>query len=194
MRNFILILDNLDSFTYNLSHLFASVYAGDIFVKRSNQIDMQFLDLADAIVLSPGPQRASDFPMNFAILKRYYKSKPILGVCLGMQAINEFFKGKTVYAPYPVHGKVSEISHTSKNLFENLPQNIKVARYHSLVCEVNCNYFDIDAKSVEDDVVMAIKLRNYPVFGVQFHPESFLTEFGKEIIGNFLKYVQNKKL
>ncbi len=185
----ILILDNLDSFTYNLAHLFGSVFDGKILVKRDYEISFDEVENMSAIILSPGPKRPKDFPMNKKLIEKYYQKKPILGVCLGMQAINEFYNGKTVYAPKPVHGKTSKISHSEKNLFKDIPQNINVARYHSLMCKVDTNFFDIEATTLQNNVIMAIKLKQYPVFGIQYHPESFLTEFGKKLIDNFLYYV-----
>ena len=186
----ILLLDNRDSFTYNLANLFAKSFDGEIVVVRPNELsNINFTEMK-AIILSPGPMRPKDHPENAKIIKKYFKTKPIFGVCLGMQCINEVFGGKTIHSPYPVHGKVSQIKHTDKNLFQNLPQKFNVARYHSLMCKVNENYFDIYAKSIEDDVIMSIKLKDYPVFGVQFHPESFLCEYGENIIKNFLNYAK----
>jgi anthranilate synthase component 2 len=188
MSKNILILDNLDSFTYNVAHLFAKVCDYHIEIKRAYELTSANIDKYDYLVLSPGPMKPKDHPLNFYLIKKYYKTKPILGICLGMQCINEEFGGQTLHSPYPVHGKVSLITHSNKNLFIGLPEKFNVARYHSLMCKVDENYFDIDATSIQDDVIMAIKLKNFPVFGIQYHPESFLTEYGEEIIKNFLTY------
>ena len=185
----ILIIDNFDSFTYNLAQLFGTIFNGKTVVKRSNKIDINLITEFDAIVLSPGPQRPKDHPINSEVIKRYYQSKPILGICLGMQCINEVFQGKTVYSPKPMHGKTSLISHSAKNLFKDIPQNISVARYHSLMCKLTTNDFTMDS-IFENDIVMAITHKKYPIFGIQFHPESFMTEYGNKIVENFIEHIK----
>ena len=185
----LLIVDNFDSFTYNLVQLFGTIFKGDIVVKRNNTIDISSIGEFDAIVLSPGPQRPKNHPINAKIIKRYYQKKPILGICLGMQCINEVFEGKTVYSPKAVHGKTSIITHSAKRLFKDIPQNISVARYHSLMCKVSNDDFVIDS-TFENSVVMAISHKKYLLFGMQFHPESFMTEYGDRMIKNFVEYIK----
>ena len=185
----LLIVDNFDSFTYNLAQLFGTIFKGDIVVKRNNEIDVKNIDKFDAIVLSPGPQRPRNHPINGRIIEKYYKSKPILGICLGMQCINEVFGGETIYSPQAIHGKTSIITHSTKNLFKDIPQYISVARYHSLMCNVTEDDFELDSV-LENVVIMAITHKKYPLFGLQFHPESFMTEYGGKMIENFIGYIK----
>ncbi|MBT3169607.1 MAG: aminodeoxychorismate/anthranilate synthase component II [Candidatus Cloacimonetes bacterium] len=184
----ILIIDNYDSFTYNLEQQLGSFFDGKIVVKRNDAIKLLEVINFDAIVISPGPGRPEDVHLTNAIIKRYYAQKPILGICLGMQCINELFAGKTSLADYPMHGKISTISHDKMGLFKNIPPNIKVARYHSLICDVNNDKLQVTARN-NDGVIMAIRHKTLPIFGVQFHPESFLTEFGDKMMKNFLELI-----
>ncbi len=147
---------------------------------KYKDIDLKF----DKLVISPGPKTPKHSGLSNKLIRKFYKEKPILGVCLGMQCINEVLGGKTVPSPLPCHGKTSMLKHNGKTIFKGLPQNIKVARYHSLIAGKIPNSADITAYS--QNLPMAIKHKNYPVFGVQFHPESFMTEHGNKIITNFL--------
>ncbi|OQY37350.1 MAG: hypothetical protein B6229_08585 [Spirochaetaceae bacterium 4572_7] len=183
----ILLLDNYDSFTYNLLHLIKKVYTGDVIVKRDRQIDIKEIEQYRAIIISPGPGRPETTPMAMEIIRKYHKTKPILGICLGMQCINDFFGGNTINAPYPIHGKTSKLKHNSAGLLKNIPQDIDIARYHSLIIKPATN---IEVTGICDkNLPMSIKHKNYPIFGLQFHPESFLTQYGKEMINNFLELI-----
>lgn len=181
----ILVIDNFDSFTYNLVQQIQSIRKCELQVLRNDEIIRNINYGFDKLVISPGPKTPKDAGISNSLIRKFYKSKPILGVCLGMQCINEVFGGKTVHSPLPYHGKTSKITHTGVNVFKNVPQNIKVARYHSLIVTNIPSDLEIIAKT-NDDIPMAIKHKEYPVYGVQFHPESFMTENGNIIINNFL--------
>jgi len=183
----VLIIDNYDSFTYNLFQLF-SEFGVEVTICRNDTITLKEIEKLsfDRICISPGPKRPKDSGISIDVIKRFYNSVPILGVCLGMQVINEVFGGKTSLAPYPVHGKTDLVYHSGKRIFSGIPSPFKAARYHSLQCKPVSPFLEVLAKT-DDDVVMGIAHLKYPVFGVQFHPESFMSEYGKEIINNFLK-------
>lgn len=190
----ILFIDNYDSFTYNLVQLFLPMYS-NILVKRHDKISLEEIEKLPikAIIISPGPKDPMHAGISCDCIKKFYKRIPILGVCLGMQCINECFGGKTINSPLPIHGKTSKFYHNQKGLFKNIPSPIKVARYHSLCIEPKANSpLSIDGHS-EDGVIMAISHPKYPLFGVQFHPESFLTEYGETIAKNFLEIVRYSK-
>ena len=190
----ILIIDNYDSFTYNLEQLFGTGYDGRLMVKRNDEIDFDFIEAQnfEGIVISPGPKTPGDVPFTISIIERYYRNLPIMGICLGMQCINELFGGKTVLAPYPMHGKIGRINHTNEGIFKEIPQDTVVARYHSLISEVKSDELEITAK-LADGITMGIRHKHYPLCGVQFHPESFLTEHGKEMIINFLDMIKERR-
>jgi len=183
----LVIIDNYDSFTYNLFQLF-STFDIEVVVIRNDAISIDDLEKLrfDRICISPGPKAPKDSGISMEVVRRFYKDIPILGVCLGMQVINEVFGGKTDLAPYPVHGKRDLIFHTGKRIFKGIPSPFFAARYHSLQCKPTAPQFQVLAKS-SDNVVMGIAHPKFPVFGVQFHPESYMSEYGKEIINNFLE-------
>lgn len=183
----ILLLDNYDSFTYNLYQLIGTQFEGEIIVKRNDAIGLEYIENSEinGLIISPGPKKPKDIPFVKELIQLYFKKIPVLGICLGMQCINEVFGGSTVRALYPMHGKAVTISHSGAGLFQGLPENITVARYHSLVVKVNSDDLIISAKTV-DNVIMGIQHKRHPLWGVQFHPESFLTEYGDVMIGNFL--------
>ncbi len=191
----LLLLDNYDSFTYNLEQLIGANFDGKIIVKRNDQIDLDYIYQQNfaGIIISPGPKKPKDALFAKKVISEFYKEIPILGICLGMQCINEVFEGRTIRAPYPVHGKTSLIINYGRNIFSNIPQKIIVARYHSLMVEILSSELSITAQT-EDGVIMALEHKSYPLFGVQFHPESFLTEFGNEIICNFLKIINERNI
>jgi anthranilate synthase component 2 len=165
----------------------------DIEVYRSDRITVEQAEERNPefIVISPGPKSPAKAGISTHIVKRLYKKIPIFGVCLGMQCINEAFGGITVRAPIPVHGKTSIIEHDGKGIFEGIPFPFKAARYHSLIVKINNNKLIITARS-RDGIIMGISHSAFPLFGVQFHPESFLTEYGQIIIRNFLKSNRKK--
>ncbi len=184
----ILFIDNYDSFTYNLVQLFLPIYP-NIKVIRHDKITTQEIRKMGpkAIIISPGPKDPKNAGVSLEVIQTFYRKLPILGVCLGMQCINECFGGRTIKAPVPVHGKTSKIIHNGKGLFMGLPNPLEVARYHSLCIELGKNSpIEIDSWT-QDNIIMGISIKDYPVFGVQFHPESFLTQQGKIIAKNFLK-------
>ena len=182
-----IIIDNYDSFTYNLVHLLREL-GTDVVVKHNDDISLEEIDNYDRIVLSPGPGIPSEAGLMPNIIKHYAKTKPILGVCLGHQAIAEIFGGKIEKLPKVFHGieTVIEVDNQSK-LFKNLPTQISVGRYHSWI--VSNNGFPKELKVIaktSDGIIMALRHRVYNVYGIQFHPESVLTPLGKDIVKNWL--------
>jgi anthranilate synthase component II len=140
----------------------------------------------DWLCISPGPKTPSQAGISKAVIAQFYKSLPILGVCLGHQAINEVFGGVTVKAPVPVHGKRHQVWHTGQGVFQGLPSPFPAARYHSLMAQPTGPDLEVTAVS-EDGVIMGLAHRGFPLHGVQFHPESFLTSHGHTLAANFLK-------
>ena len=183
----LLVLDNYDSFTYNLVQMFKN-YDLDIQVVRSDKISLKKVQgmHPDYILISPGPKDPAHAGISTIVIKKFYKKIPILGVCLGMQCINEAFGGKTVRAPLPMHGKTSTITHSDKSIFKGIPKPYRVARYHSLISEFKSGELEITAVT-NDGIIMGLSHPDFPLAGVQFHPESFLTENGYLIIENFLR-------
>ncbi len=184
----ILLIDNYDSFVYNLSR-----YVGELgferIVKRNDEISLDEISLLQPshIIISPGPCAPDQAGISLALIQRFGAVIPILGVCLGHQAIGQVYGGKVTRAKHPMHGKSSFISHNQTGLFLGLENPLKVARYHSLiVSEENLpEELIITARSPEQEI-MALMHRRFPVFGVQFHPESILTQSGYQILQNFL--------
>ena len=186
----VLLIDNYDSFSYNLYQLIGSIDP-NIKVVRNDKISIdEIKEIApDRIVISPGPGKPADAGLCIEIIKNFYTSIPVLGICLGHQAIYEAFGGTVSYAKKLMHGKSSEVTVDFKNsLFKGLPPFIQVARYHSLagLKETLPNDLVITAWT-DDEEIMAVSHKEYPVYGVQFHPESILTPDGKIIIENFLR-------
>lgn len=184
----ILLIDNYDSFVYNLAR-----YVGRLgrkrHVVRNDQITID--DIADmnpdAIILSPGPCTPKESGICLDAIKRFHRDIPILGICLGHQCIGEVFGGRTIRAPAPVHGKKSIITHDHSDLFMGLPSPMAVARYHSLITDLPANTdLKVTAYLQDDPVIMAVQHSSFPVCGLQFHPESILTEYGLDMIRNFL--------
>jgi len=183
----LLVIDNYDSFTYNLVQMFMR-YDLKIDVRRSDMISLEQVAAMepDYILISPGPRDPEHAGISIPLVKTFYSRIPILGVCLGMQCINEAFGGVTVRAPFPVHGKTSKITHNNHGLFKGVASPFTVARYHSLMTANVYDHLEISSRS-DDGVVMGLSHTKFPVHGLQFHPESFLTENGFLIIENFLK-------
>ncbi|MCF8067024.1 MAG: aminodeoxychorismate/anthranilate synthase component II [Desulfobacterales bacterium] len=183
----LLVIDNYDSFTFNLVQMFLQ-YPLEIEVHRSDRITMKTVQEMnpDYILISPGPKWPGHTGISMPLIETYFKKVPILGVCLGMQCINEVFGGKTIRAPVPMHGKTSEIRHEKMTIFKDIPSPFKVARYHSLMTRMGNSDLFITAKC-DDGAIMGLSHPEYPLHGVQFHPESFLTEHGFTIIENFLE-------
>lgn len=185
----ILVLDNYDSFTYNLVHLIRVLGFENYEVYRNDKIDLEKINKYDKILLSPGPGLPNESGIMMDLIKNYSSNKSILGVCLGHQAICESFGGKLINMQEVAHGlskKVTILNQTG--LFASIPKEIMAARYHSWVVtkESIINTFEITALG-EDNLVMGVRHKKYDLLGVQFHPESILTQHGKTIISNWLK-------
>lgn len=185
----ILIIDNYDSFTYNLVHLVAQ-HTDDYKVVRNDAVTIEEVKemSPDKILISPGPGRPAEAGITEAIIREMGETTPILGVCLGHQAIGEVYGGKVVHAPSLMHGKTSKIRHDGKGVFRQLDENFTATRYHSLVLDPDeiPEELEVTANS-DDDVIMGVRHKRYPVEGIQFHPESILTTEGPKIIENWLK-------
>jgi para-aminobenzoate synthetase component II len=186
------VVDNYDSFTYNLFQYLAELGA-NVTVVRNDQFTLEELETLqpDGIVISPGPGRPSDSGLTSQVIERFAGRCPILGVCLGHQAIGEVFGGEVVRAPSLFHGKVSEIHHDGQSVFRDLPNPLTATRYHSLVIEPSSmpDCLEVTARTA-DGVIMGVRHREHPVEGVQFHPESALTPEGKQLLANFLDNVR----
>ena len=187
----ILIIDNYDSFTYNLVHLVGQ-RTEDLVVARNDALSVdEVREMApEAILISPGPGRPADAGITEAVIAALGPTTPVLGVCLGHQAIGEVFGGTVTYAPSLMHGKTSRIHHDEKGLFENVPQGFAATRYHSLVVERSSLPDDLLVTAeTEDGVIMGLRHRHFPIEGIQFHPESVLTLEGPRLVANWLQHV-----
>jgi anthranilate synthase/aminodeoxychorismate synthase-like glutamine amidotransferase len=185
----LLVIDNYDSFTYNLVQYLGKLGA-EMKVFRNDEVTVEEIDKdlkPEKILISPGPGTPDDAGISLNVIERFSEKLPILGVCLGHQAIGQFFGGKVVRGPEPVHGKPVSIKHDGKTIFSEVPQDFAAGRYHSLVVEKESipECLEISAES-PDGLVMAMRHKEFPVEGVQFHPESILTEHGKLLLQNFL--------
>lgn len=184
-----LIIDNFDSFTYNLVQGFRSQGA-EVSVFRNNAIDAaEAQDLQPShLVISPGPGRPTDAGISMELIKVFASEIPILGVCLGHQCIVEAFGGEITYAKQLMHGKISAINHDQKTIFTNLDNPMVAGRYHSLAADITRLPKNLDiSASTEDNEIMAVRHKTYPIEGVQFHPESILTPLGEKLMHNFLQ-------
>jgi anthranilate synthase/aminodeoxychorismate synthase-like glutamine amidotransferase len=185
----ILVIDNYDSFTFNLVQYLGEM-GQELKVFRNDAIGLsEIAGLApNSIVISPGPGRPENSGMIIPLIREFSGKVPILGVCLGHQAIGAAFGGDVIAAPQIMHGKTSEIFHDGRTIFDGLPNPFRATRYHSLVVspETLPGCLEISAKT-EDGVIMGLRHREMAVEGVQFHPESILTETGKKVLSNFLK-------
>ncbi|MEK7480148.1 MAG: aminodeoxychorismate/anthranilate synthase component II [Patescibacteria group bacterium] len=201
----VLILDNYDSFTYNLYQ-----YVGEILtagghpftldVVRNDTITLDEIQERkyDRIIISPGPGDPSDkkyFGVCAEVITQLGKTTPVLGVCLGMQGIAHYFGGRVVRAALPMHGKTSIITHDGKGVFAGLPQGLEVMRYHSLIVDAMTlpACFVVTATAKDSGEIMGLRHVEYPIEGIQFHPESFATQGGKQILKNFIDQNQNKQ-
>jgi anthranilate synthase component 2 len=194
----ILVIDNYDSFTYNLVQYLGELaaefpVAAQIEVYRNDRIDLETIEKLkpDGIVISPGPGRPEDAGISLQLIEHLGATMPILGVCLGHQSIGQVFGGHIVAAPVLMHGKTSEIHHSNTGIFQGLDNPFGATRYHSLVIEKDTipDVLEVTAW-VEDGTIMGVRHRKYPhIQGVQFHPESILTRSGKELLRNFLKSI-----
>lgn len=185
----LLLIDNYDSFTYNLVHFLGELGA-EVTVRRNDALtaDEALKMNVKGIVLSPGPRDPDQAGICLELVEKAAGKLPLLGVCLGHQSIGQVFGGKVVRAPLPMHGKVSQISHKGVGLFEGLPNPITATRYHSLVVERESlpDCLEITAEC-DQGLIMGLQHRELPIHGVQFHPESIATEHGHALLANFLK-------
>ena len=185
----ILVIDNYDSFTYNLVHIVGR-HSSDLTVVRNDAVDCDWVQHQqfDGIIISPGPGRPSDAGICKEVIARIGSHTPVLGVCLGHQAIAEVFGATVTYAPSLMHGKTSIVHHTGVRLFEGIPESFSATRYHSLVVDSSTitDKLEVTA-STADGVIMGLRHRRFPIEGVQFHPESVLTSHGPRLIANWLR-------
>lgn len=189
----ILLIDNYDSFTYNLYHYLIECGENEVVVKRNDEITINEITTLnpDAILLSPGPCTPNESGICLEILTKLYDRFPIFGVCLGHQAIGQIF-GATIIKTHPMHGKISEVFHDNQDVFNKLPSPFKATRYHSLTISHDNfphDQLQITAKTA-DNIIMGISHKKYPIYGVQFHPESIASEYGHQIIKNFLNLIK----
>ena len=189
----ILLIDNYDSFTYNLVH-YVEELDFDVEIYRNDKISLNRINKLNPkkIIISPGPCTPNEAGISINLIKRFYKDIPILGVCLGHQAIGQAFGAKIVKAKKIMHGKVSMMTNLGSQIFSGIPKKFNATRYHSLIIQNNTlpNDFKIISDTIDNGkkVIMGIEHNQYPCFGVQFHPESIATNpFGKKIIKNYLK-------
>jgi anthranilate synthase/aminodeoxychorismate synthase-like glutamine amidotransferase len=185
----LLVIDNYDSFTYNLVQYFGELGADPV-VKRNDAVTADEVERMrpDKIVISPGPGTPADAGISMGLIRRFGPKLPILGVCLGHQSIGEVYGGKVVRAERLMHGKTSPIRHDGKGVFAGLPNPFEATRYHSLLVEKKSvpACLEVTADTAEGEI-MGLRHREFPVHGVQFHPESILSKEGKDLLANFLK-------
>jgi len=190
-----LLIDNYDSFTYNVVHYLAEIGV-DVTVKRNDEITLKEIEKLNpqAIFISPGPCTPNEAGICLELIKKFKNTYPIFGICLGHQAIAQNFGAKIIKAKEPVHGKISDIKHINKGVFKGLPNPFPATRYHSLIIDKKTlpKDFEITAET-KDKVIMAIKHKNLPIESVQFHPESVGTEHGKKLLQNFINLYCKKK-
>ena len=185
----ILLIDNYDSFTYNLYHYLGELGA-PVKVFRNDQITLDQIEALrpEKIVISPGPCTPKEAGISCDAIIRFGEHLPILGVCLGHQAIGAAYGGKIVHAPSIMHGKLSAVSHDSRTIFREVKNPFAAMRYHSLVIDPQSLPDELSVSATAGDVIMGVRHKKFPVEGVQFHPESILNEEGKKILRNFLEY------
>ncbi len=184
----LLVIDNYDSFTYNLVQHLGELGA-DLVVRRNDKVTIEEIEemAPERIVISPGPCTPKEAGVSVPLLQRLAGKFPILGVCLGHQSIGDAFGGKVVRAPYLMHGKTSTVHHDGRTIFAGLPQDFTATRYHSLIVDRDSlpEALEISA-STSDGIIMGLRHKHHKIEGVQFHPESILTETGKRLLQNFL--------
>ncbi|MGM0777298.1 MAG: anthranilate synthase component II [Bacillota bacterium] len=192
----ILLIDNYDSFTFNL-YQYLGELGQEIKVVRNDQITVEEIEKLDpdAIVLSPGPGRPEQAGVIVEVIQQFYRKLPILGICIGHQAIGYAFGAKIEKAKKIMHGKVSNLKHNGSQLFQYMPQPISIMRYHSLIIQSGTlpGSFKVLARSMDDNEIMAIKHEDYSLYGLQFHPESVGTDLGKRILENFLQTIRREE-
>jgi anthranilate synthase component 2 len=186
----VLVLDNYDSFTYNLVQYLGELGA-EVKVRRNDETTIEKIEglRPDRILISPGPGRPEDAGITMDVIRHFAGKLPLMGVCLGHQAMGQVFGGAVVRAPVPMHGKTCTVEHDAKGVFAGITTAFQASRYHSLVVSEDGWPGDLEicARSKEDGLVMALRHRKWPLHGVQFHPESILTNEGRRILRNFLE-------
>ena len=185
----ILLIDNYDSFTFNLVQYLGELGA-EVLVKLNDEIDCAGITLLnpERIVISPGPCTPNEAGVSVELIQKFAKQTPILGVCLGHQSIGAAFGGQIIRAPHIMHGKTSEIHHDGKTIYKGLPQPFTATRYHSLVIEEKSLPAELEVTArTSDGVIMGVRHKKYRIEGVQFHPESILTTEGKNLLKNFME-------
>ena len=182
----ILIIDNYDSFVHNIARYFVEL-GQQVKIKRNDEVSELDLNV-NAIVISPGPCTPKEAGVSSDVVRKYSGVIPILGICLGHQVIGEVFGGKVVRATQPMHGESSAIQHDSAGVFEGLSQNFNIGRYHSLIVR-DVDHTDLRITARSDGEIMGLQHKAHATFGLQFHPESILTEHGYDMLKNFLKVV-----
>lgn len=191
-----LIIDNFDSFTFNLARYIEELNEEGKVVRCNEISTSEIREMKpQGIIISPGPKSPKEARESLNIIDEFKGEIPILGVCLGHQCIGEFFQGKIIKGKEPVHGKISEITHTGAGIFENIKNPLKVTRYHSLIIdEKNIPVeLEVTARTL-DGVIMGIEHKSLPIYGVQFHPEAELTEGGHELLKNFINICYGKAI
>ena len=186
----LLLIDNYDSFTYNL-YQYLSELGADVQVRRNDQVSICEIESKspDHIVISPGPCTPSEAGLSCQIIEAFGPNTPVLGVCLGHQAIGQTYGGRVLQAPEPMHGKTSLMYHGGQGVFRNLPLPFEANRYHSLIVERSTLPAELEITAeTADGLIMGIRHCTYPVEGVQFHPESIMTPIGKDLLRNFLTF------
>lgn len=184
-----ILIDNYDSFTYNIVQYLRELGVSPLVIKNDEKTIDEIKELKfNSIVISPGPSNPDNAGISLSIIKEFYKTKKILGVCLGHQCIAQYFGCEIVGATEPIHGKVSEIFFSeNEQLFNNINQGFLATRYHSLIVDNNSLKDPLEVIAyTKDKIIMALKHKQYKVYGVQFHPEAILTEYGKVLLKNFI--------
>ena len=190
-----LMIDNYDSFVYNLIRYFEELNE-EIVIYRNDKITINEIECMnlDGIIISPGPKSPKEAGLSLEIIERFKGKIPILGICLGHQCIGYSFGGDIIKGREPVHGKISYINHNSEELFKNVRNPLRVTRYHSLIINKDNIPEDLDITSTtEDGVIMGIKHKEYPIYGLQFHPEAEMTEDGHKLLKNFIEISKDYK-
>ncbi len=186
----ILVIDNYDSFTYNLVQYLGEL-GSEVMVRRNDEVSVAAIEKLrpQRILISPGPGGPQDAGVSLAVIEKLAERIPILGVCLGHQAIAQSFGGRVVRAAAPVHGKAADIQHDGRTIFSGIEQDFKAGRYHSLIVDHRSvpECLEVSATTTDGIIIMGLRHRRLKVEGVQFHPESILTVEGKKLLANFLK-------
>lgn len=191
----LLMIDNYDSFVYNLMRYFAELDQ-EVMIVRNDKITLEEIEKIKpaGIIISPGPKSPKDAGISLEILEKFKGEIPILGICLGHQCIGHYFGSQVVKGEKPVHGKISYIKHNDSGVFKGIKNPLRVTRYHSLVVDSKMLGEDLEITAeTEDRVIMGLRHKQYEIHGVQFHPEAEMTEEGHALLNNFIKITKDKK-